>query len=160
MTHEVTRDLHAVPEPAEPQTCRAWFETRIRALIASGRTTAVSRDVYREGEAVGWSIDNLRQAARKSTLVAVAEKHADGSTTWALGEGAVSTHVPCSEWIVTYLREQDGWVPSTEAYATGKAAGYGREAIKSASLAPHVLKQRQSTLTTWRLDPAYREESA
>ena len=153
--------LRAVPTDGErPKTCRAWFDARIRELIDSGHTTAVSRDVYREGTAAGWSIDNLRQCARKSTLVAVTEKHSDGSTTWALGEGAVSTHVPCSEWIVIFLREQDGWVPSTEAYAAGKAAGYGREAIKSASLAPHVLKHRQSTLTKWRLDPTYREESA
>lgn len=160
VTHQVTRDLHAVPEPADRQTCRAWFDARIRELIDTGHTTAVSRDVYRLGEAAGWSIDNLRQCARKSTLVAVAGKHSDGSTTWALGEGAVSTHVPCSEWIVTFLREQDGWVPSTKAYAAGQAAGYGREAIKSASLAAHILKRGQSTLTEWSLDPAYGEESA
>ncbi|GAA1071965.1 AAA family ATPase [Tsukamurella spumae] len=156
----VTAALQVVPDPDTPRTCRQWFDTRIRELIDSGQSTAVSRDIYSEGTAAGWSIDNLRQCARKSTLVAVAEKHSDGSTTWALGEGVQATHVSASQWLAAFLGERDDWVRSTEAYAAGQAAGYGRDAIKSASLAAHVLKRGQSTLTEWSLDPTYERESA
>ncbi|WP_367582170.1 AAA family ATPase [Tsukamurella tyrosinosolvens] len=151
--------LHAVPDDTARPTCRQWLDARITALIDSGATTASSAEVYAEGQAAGYRIDNLRQAASKSHLIAIARKLPAGGAIWNIGQGAQSTAVPCSQWIVSWLQDRE-WVSAGEVIAAGEAAGYGRTAIKSASLAAHVLKRGQSTLTEWRLDPEYVRRSA
>ena len=151
--------LHAVPDDARP-TCRQWLDTRITALIDSGATTASSAEVYAEGQAAGYKIDNLRQAASKSELIAIARKLPAGGAVWNIGPGAQSTHMSCPDWLVSHLGERGGWISASEGIAAGEAAGYGRTAIKSASQADYVLKRGSSIATEWRLDPTFDKESA
>lgn len=136
----------------------AWFRAHIASLIAEGVTTVESRDVYAAGQTAGYSIDSLRQAATKSDLIATIARTA-GSATWRLGAGNEDSVITCTEWLLGWLRAQDGWVRAADGYTAGQAAGYGRTAIKSAAKdSPVVLKRGSSVATEWCLDPNYSEE--
>lgn len=149
---------HPVSNLDSPKTCREWFDRHIRGLISDGHTTADSAAVYPLGEAAGWGIHNLRKVASKSPLIAIAEKRTDG-VTWSIGEGVQSTHVPCPQWLVSYLRERGDWVPASQVYTAG-AERYGRSAIKSAAQAARILKRGASIATEWSLDPNHQEKTA
>lgn len=134
--------IHAV-------TCRQWFDDHVRQLLAEGATTAHSNTVYAAGEAAGWKIDNLRKVASKSPLVAVAERRPDGYL-WNIGENAQATVVTADQWLTGFLTGR-GWVKASEVYAAAAAAGWTRDAIKSAALADHIAKRGASIATEWNL---------
>ena len=46
-----------------PGSAAHWFHSHIRDLVASGRTIARSTEVYAAGQAAGFGVNNLRQAA-------------------------------------------------------------------------------------------------
>ncbi|MET9326074.1 AAA family ATPase [Tsukamurella sp. NPDC003166] len=152
---QVPITLHAVPDadaPQAPQTCRQWFDAHVCELLDAGARTAHSATVYAAGERAGWSISNLRKAASRSDLVAIAERRTDGYL-WHIGEGVVDTVVSCEQWLTGYLSERGGWVPAGDAYTAGEAAGYGRTAVKSAAQRESIEKRGESILTEWRLAP-------
>lgn len=140
------------------QTALQWIDSHVLELMGNGTETVESIAVYREGQAAGYKLDNLRQAARKSELISVAALRG-GTAVWRLGAGSENTVTPCSQWLAEWLRTR-GWVKATDIYAAGIAAGYERNTVKSAASVDHILKRGQSTLTEWSLDPNYEQESA
>lgn len=149
----VTAALQVVPDPDTPRTCRQWFDAHIRSLIDTGSATTQSAEVYAAGQAVGWGLDNLRKCASKSTLVAIAERRPGGNV-WNIGEGARDTVVSCEQWLTEHLAADGGWVKASDVYTAGAAAGYSRDAVKSAALREQIDKRGQSVLTEWRLAPS------
>lgn len=135
-----------------------WFDNHIQSLIDAGVELTDSKTVYGAGEALGYSVDSLRQAARKSDLVSVVERRSDRAI-WRLGAGGKYAAISGAQWLVDWLRGR-GWVTAGEVYAAGVAAGYNRNTIKTAALADHILKRGQSTHTQWALDPDYQKETA
>ncbi|WP_155290155.1 hypothetical protein [Rhodococcoides fascians] len=143
--------LHAVSDPPDPppaQTARQWIDEHVSDLIAAGTTTVESSAVYTAGVDAGFKIDNLRQAVKKSGLISVAARKG-GGTVWSLGTGSTNTVVSAEDWLTDWLRSTDGWVKAADVYAAGAAAGYGRDALKSASVRAEISKRGQSIATEW-----------
>ncbi|ANQ74333.1 hypothetical protein AOT96_28565 [Rhodococcus sp. 008] len=150
--------LHAVSDP----TCREWFERHIRGLIENGHTTVDSDAVYTAGQDAGWNLQNLRKVASKSTLVGTAEKRADGTALWNIGEEATDTWISAPQWLLDFLRAHGGWVRASEVHAAAQADPNGpeRTSLKSAARAAYVQKRGNSIATEWCLDPSHEQESA
>lgn len=150
--------LHAVSDP----TCREWFERHIRGLIENGHTTVDSDAVYTAGQDAGWNLQNLRKVASKSTLVGTAEKRADGTALWNIGEEATDTWISAPQWLLDFLRAHGGWVRASDVHAAAQADPNGpeRTSLKSAARAAYVQKRGNSIATEWCLDPSHEQESA
>lgn len=156
------RPLHVVSDEiaGRPPTCLEWINNHITGLLAAGVETVESRPVYIAGEAAGYKIDNLRQAAKSSELIAVTG-HRGNTAVWRIGAGNTNTVVTCGQWLTAWIREQGEWVKASTAYEAGQRAGYGRTAVKSAAQnSPHILKRGQSVGTEWTIDPTHQEASA
>lgn len=154
--------LHAVTDISDesPQkTARQWIDAYVSTILGDGVNTVESAKVYEAGQAVGYKIDNLRQAAKSSDLISVAARK--GSVTvWNLGAGGENTVVSAEEWLTGWLRSTGGWVKAADAYAAGLAAGYGRDTVKSASVRAEVDKRGQSIATEWSVTPDVVERGA
>lgn len=152
--------LHAVADPTPPtMTARQWIDAHVSKILNGGENTVESLEVYAAGQAAGYKLDNLRQAAKSSDLISVAARK--GSVTvWNLGAGGENTVVSAEEWLTGWLRSSGGWVTAADAYAAGLAAGYGRDTVKSASVRAEVDKRGQSISTEWSVAPAVVERGA
>lgn len=152
--------LHAVVDPTPPtMTARQWIDAYVSMILDGGDTTVESLEVYEAGQAAGYKLDNLRQAAKSSSLISVAARK--GSVTvWNLGAGGQNTVVSAEEWLTAWLRSTGGWVKAADVYAAGLAAGYGRDTVKSASVRAEVDKRGQSIATEWSVTPDVVERGA
>ncbi|QIP37573.1 hypothetical protein G9444_0329 [Rhodococcus erythropolis] len=152
--------LHAVADPTPPtMTARQWIDAHVSKILNGGENTVESLEVYAAGQAAGYKLDNLRQAAKSSGLISVAARK--GSVTiWNLGAGGQNTVVSAEEWLTGWLRSTGGWVKAADVYAAGLAAGYGRDTVKSASVRAKVDKRGQSISTEWSVAPAVVERGA
>lgn len=147
-----------------PSTAREWIENHVSGLLGAGTETVESLEVYTAGQRAGFKLDNLRQAAKKSDLIAV-EAMRGGCAVWRLGSGGGNNVVRCEQWLTEFLSGRESgdssrWVRAADVYAAGLEAGYGRDAVKSASRAATILKRGSSVSTEWCLDPSHRQESA
>ncbi|WP_179273882.1 AAA family ATPase [Rhodococcoides fascians] len=141
--------LHVVADADKRVTALQWVTDHVMELIDAGTTTVESSTVYSAGEAAGFRIDNLRQAVKKCELIGVAARKGSG-TVWSLGTGGANTIVSAEAWLTEWLRSTgDSWVKAADVYAAGLQAGYGRDAVKAASRAPHIRKRGQSISTEW-----------
>lgn len=141
--------LHVVADTDKRVTALQWVTDHVMELIDAGTTTVESSTVYSAGEAAGFRIDNLRQAVKKCELIGVAARKGSG-TVWSLGTGGANTIVSAEAWLTEWLRSTgDSWVKAADVYAAGLQAGYGRDAVKAASRAPHIRKRGQSISTEW-----------
>ncbi|WP_051364897.1 AAA family ATPase [Rhodococcus sp. JG-3] len=141
--------LHVVADTDKRVTALQWVTDHVMELIDAGTTTVESSTVYGAGEAAGFRIDNLRQAVKKCELIGVAARKGSG-TVWSLGTGGANTIVSAEAWLTEWLRSTgDSWVKAADVYAAGLQAGYGRDAVKAASRAPHIRKRGQSISTEW-----------
>ncbi|QIP43661.1 hypothetical protein G9444_6418 [Rhodococcus erythropolis] len=156
--------LYTVPDghPGPSRTCREWFERHVRGLIENGHTTVDSDSVYTAGQDAGWNLQNLRKVASKSTLVGTAEKRADGTALWNIGEEATDTWISAPQWLLDFLRAHGGWVRASDVHAAAQADPNGpeRTSLKSAARAAYVQKRGNSIATEWCLDPSHEQESA
>lgn len=152
--------LHAVADPTPPtMTARQWIDAHVSKILDGGENTVESLEVYEAGQAAGYKLDNLRQAAKSSSLISVAARK--GSVTvWNLGAGGKNTVVSAEEWLTGWLRSTGGWVKAADVYAAGLEAGYGRDTVKSASVRAEVDKRGQSIATEWSVAPAVVERGA
>lgn len=141
--------LHAVAAPTRAtMTARQWIDAYVSMILDGGENTVESVEVYEAGQAAGYRIDALRQAAKSSELISVAARK--GSVTvWNLGAGGQNTVVSAEEWLTGWLRSTGGWVKAADVYSAGLAAGYGRDTVKSASVRAEVDKRGQSIATEW-----------
>lgn len=157
--------LHAVQSAEDTHlTARQWIENHVSGLLGAGTETVESLEVYTAGQRAGFKLDNLRQAAKKSDLIAV-EAMRGGCAVWRLGSGGGNNVVHCEQWLTEFLSAGESgdsgrWVRAADVYAAGLEAGYGRDAVKSASRAATILKRGSSVSTEWCLDPSHRQESA
>ncbi|WP_152530412.1 hypothetical protein [Rhodococcus sp. JG-3] len=152
----------ADPEPTSgrPLTAREWIDSHAFQLIAAGTNTVESSAVYGAGCDAGFKIDNLRQAAKSSQLISVSGRRG-GVTIWTLGAGGENTIISAEQWLTDLLSNQRGqWVKAADVYAAGLAAGYQRDAVKSASISAPVLKRGQSVLTEWSIQRDAAEQGA
>ncbi|MGB7236889.1 MAG: hypothetical protein WBD41_13010, partial [Rhodococcus sp. (in: high G+C Gram-positive bacteria)] len=146
--------LRAVADPlqtAPSMTARQWIDAYVSVILEGGMNTVASTEVYEAGKVAGYKIDNLRQAAKKSPLISVAARQG-GTTVWKLGAGSQNTVVACEDWLGDWLRSTGGWVKAADVYAAGLAAGYGRDAVKSASVRSQIHKRGASISTEWSVD--------
>lgn len=151
---------NGAPSTSRPPTCLEWINNHVTGLLAAGIETVESKSVYDLGVEAGYRIDNLRQAAKKSDLISVAERRAD-TAVWRLGTGNENTAITCGQWLTTWLSEHKAWVKASSAYEAGQQSGYSRTAVKSAAQgSPHVLKRGKSIHTEWSIDPTHQEASA
>ncbi|MDV8022003.1 hypothetical protein [Rhodococcus sp. IEGM 1330] len=156
-SHESQKGPHlravADPEPtdARPLTAREWIDSHVFQLVAAGTATIESSAVYGAGCDAGFKIDNLRQAAKSSNLISVSGRRG-GVAVWTLGAGGQNTIVSAERWLTDWLSNQStSWVKAADAYSAGLAAGFQRDAIKSASISAPVSKRGQSVATEWSL---------
>ena len=155
-----TTPLHAVVDPTPAtMTARQWIDAYVSMILDGGENTVESLEVYEAGQAAGYKLDNLRQAAKSSDLISVAARK--GSVTvWNLGAGGENTVVSAEEWLTGWLRSTGGWVKAADVYAAGLAAGYGRDTVKSASIRADVEKRGQSIATEWSVASSVVERGA
>lgn len=130
-----TRRSH---DPARPKlSCQKWFNKRIDDLRAAGHTTASSFAVYAEGQAAGYSRQQLRTAASSHPDIAVIDR-TRGQATWNITGTHKGPYRPAAEWAVAYFDHlvADGErVVDKERYrAAAAAAGHSWTAVRHAAV--------------------------
>src|SRR5690606_28201385 len=90
-------------DEARPKlSCQKWFDSRIADLVAEGHTTASSFAVYAEGQAAGYSRQQLRTAASSHPDVSVIDR-AGGKATWNIVGTASTPYRSALEWANHYF---------------------------------------------------------
>ncbi|MFA7511373.1 MAG: hypothetical protein WCZ29_12905 [Mycolicibacterium vanbaalenii] len=98
-------------EPDRPKlSCQRWFDNRIAELVAQGHTTASSFAVYAEGQAAGYTRQQLRTAASTHPDVTVIDR-TGGKATWDITGATEVPYRSALEWVNRYL---DKLTPGTE----------------------------------------------
>lgn len=158
-----TRRSHVEPRPK--LSCQKWFDARIAELVAEGHTTASSFAVYAEGQAAGYTRQQLRTAASSHPDVSVIDR-AGGKATWNIVGTASAPYRSALEWANHYFDNLPaGSVVDKDAFRlAGIAAGHSAQASRHAATeSGRIESVRGDGLeTTWILKPKpdTEEESA
>ncbi|WP_158022594.1 hypothetical protein [Mycolicibacterium gilvum] len=127
-----TRRSHVEPRPK--LSCQKWFDARIAELVAEGHTTASSFAVYAEGQAAGYTRQQLRTAASSHPDVSVIDR-AGGKATWNIVGTASAPYRSALEWANHYFDNLPaGSVVDKDAFRlAGIAAGHSAQASRHAA---------------------------
>lgn len=127
-----SRRSHVEPRPK--LSCQKWFDARIAELVAEGHTTASSFAVYAEGQAAGYTRQQLRTAASSHPDVSVIDR-AGGKATWNIVGTASAPYRSALEWANHYFDNLPaGSVVDKDAFRlAGIAAGHSAQASRHAA---------------------------
>lgn len=173
VTSQVTRDHSATVTPLDSRrshdsprptvSCQKWFDNRIAELVAEGHTTASSFAVYAQGQAAGYSRQQLRTAASSHPDVTVIDR-AGGKATWNITGTAEVPYRSALEWVNHYLDKMStGSVIDKEEFRlAGIAAGHSWTATRRGATESGRIESVRSDgpETTWILKATDAEETA
>ncbi|BBZ63423.1 hypothetical protein [Mycolicibacterium monacense] len=129
VTHLDSRRSADSPRPKV--TAVKWFADHIDELQAAGHTTVPAFAVYQAGEAAGYTMSTLANAARAHPDIAVIDR-AGGRVTWSITPDRQHTYRPVRQWLDDYLDTLGRTeVTPDEVRIAGQAAGYGWETVRA-----------------------------
>ncbi|KUI37596.1 hypothetical protein AU195_18280 [Mycobacterium sp. IS-1496] len=122
----------SVVDSSRPKvTAVKWFAEHIAALQAAGHTTVPAFAVYQAGDAAGYTMSTLANAARAHPDIAVIDR-TGGRVTWSITPDRQHNYRPVRQWLDDYLDTLGRTeVTPDEVRIAGQAAGYGWDTVRA-----------------------------